>query len=147
MLSHSPFRLRTATIGDIDVTFKWQIHPLVRYHSRNSTPPSASDHEKWFRHALKNEHCEIWIFESEGKPLGQLRVDKGDKNEVSILISPEFMGAGYGDIALQLLCNHYNEIDLWAYVKHENIASINLFTNNQFKHQHGNWYLLRSTKR
>ncbi|MEY8213843.1 MAG: GNAT family N-acetyltransferase [Colwellia sp.] len=146
MLNHSPFSLRKATTRDIGVTFKWQAHPLVRCHSRNSSPPSASDHDEWFRHALKSEFREIWIFEGQGKSLGQLRVDKGDKNEVSILISPGFMGFGYGNIALQLLCNHYSGIDLWAYIKIENISSINLFIKNKFKHQQGNWYLLRSKK-
>lgn len=147
MINHSHYRLRKASVEDIDITFQWQIHPLVRRHSRNSSPPDSSDHDAWFRKSLENQSRELWMFERKAKPLGQLRLDRGDKNEVSILISPEFLGKGYGDIALKLLCNQYGDIDLWAYVKIENVASINLFTKNHFRHQQGNWYLLRSTKR
>ncbi len=53
--------------------------------------------------SLKNKQREIWIFEVGHNPAGQLRLDLGEKNEISILISPEYMGKGYGGSALQLL--------------------------------------------
>ena len=146
MKSLPSFRLRKATIKDLDITYKWQIHPSVRRYSRIKIPPSFTEHQNWFAKSLNNEYREIWIFECDTKPLGQLRVDKGDKNEVSILISPDDAGKGYGQMALKLICEYYSDIDLWAYVKAENIASIKLFSKNNFLHQYGNWYMLRPIK-
>ncbi len=146
MTGSPSFKLRKATLQDVDITYQWQIHPAVRRFSRIETPPDFEDHQNWFVQSLKNRYREIWIFESAGQPIGQLRVDIGDKNEVSILISPDVTGKGYGDVALKLICDYYRDIDLWAYVKVDNIASIKLFTKNKFVHQYGNWYMLRSIK-
>lgn len=147
LMKNSPsFQLRRATSKDVDVTYKWQIHPAVRRYSRIKTPPSIIEHKDWFTKSLNCRYREIWVFECDSKPVGQLRLDKGDKNEVSILISPDSTGKGYGQAALNLICEYYNEIDLWAYVKTENVASIKLFSNKKFLHQYGNWYMLRSIK-
>jgi len=134
--------LRKATLTDVEVTFKWQVNPLVRQYSRNVSAPSYATHLQWFTNSLKDKHRQIWIFEVMGEPVGQLRMDKGDRNEVSILISPEHTGKGYGKGSLKLLCEYYSGINLWAYIKPENTASIDIFCKNDFIHQHDNWYLL-----
>jgi len=144
MLENVLFTIREATMKDVGLTFSWQIHPSIRRYSRIPNPPSFAGHEAWFKETLLDHNRDVWIFENEGLPLGQLRVDKGVKNEISILISPEYMGHGFGGIALGLVCQHYKAIDLWAFVKGENEHSIKLFTKYKFIHQYENWYLLRS---
>jgi len=144
MINDMLFSIRKSTMKDVGLTFNWQVHPSVRRYSRVTSPPSFVDHEAWFKESLLDHNRDMWIFENEGLPLGQLRVDKGEKNEISILISPEYMGHGFGCIALDLVCQHYRSIDLWAYVKGENEHSIKLFTKCKFIHQYENWYVLRS---
>jgi len=131
---------------DVDVTFKWQIHPQVRRYSRNTHAPSIQDHTYWFKDSLDNKKREIWIFEVNNQPIGQLRLDRGEKNEISILISPQYAGRGYGGIALRNLCEQYLDLELWAYINLDNVASKATFERANFKYQYGNWYLLPARK-
>lgn len=141
ILTDSFFVLKKATSKDLKSVFDWQNYPGARKYSRNPQPPSWEEHSFWFEKSLENPHRLMYMLELFDLSLGFVRVDLGEKNEVSIIISHAFYGCGLGQKALELLREKYYEIDLHAYIEDENIASKKIFEKCGYKKYEKNWYI------
>jgi RimJ/RimL family protein N-acetyltransferase len=92
------------TAADSDLVLAWQCAPGVRRFSRNSAPPSAEDHARWFTAKLADPNCIFNMIHHDGRPAGVLRFDRlapdRDAFEVSILVAPELQGRNIAGAAL-----------------------------------------------
>ena len=89
--------MRLAGPDDEQLLFDWANDPGVRDMARNDSPICWNEHRDWFAAKLADDSCKIWIAETEGKPIGQIRLDReGDRAEVDISVDPSVRGHGIG---------------------------------------------------
>lgn len=95
--------LRLAESQDRDFLLALRNDPDVRRWFYNSAPISASRHQVWFHERMSSSDCRVYIQECGGKPIGYVRFEllTGGDWQVSIAISPEYQGNGYGRLALR----------------------------------------------
>jgi UDP-2,4-diacetamido-2,4,6-trideoxy-beta-L-altropyranose hydrolase len=130
---HVGIELRAATPSDSEVVFQWRNSSEVRCNSFNSEPIEWRDHAAWYAAVLSNPNKVLLISMSNGKAVGVLRYDLHDcKGVVSIYLSPESLGKGYGEHVLSAgndwMAAHYPQItELEAETLPENVASARVF--------------------
>jgi len=114
-----------------DIILKWQNQPGARAHSRNTKMPTVMEHNIWFTAKLQNPRCIFKLILFDDKLVGFVRLDlmdNGNNYEISILISSELRAKGLGIATLKLIRKIIpRKISLYAYIKHENYASVSLF--------------------
>jgi UDP-2,4-diacetamido-2,4,6-trideoxy-beta-L-altropyranose hydrolase len=90
--------LRSATMDDARLLFTWANDADVRSSSFSPQPIAWETHEAWLRRKLSDVACAIFIAESAGLPVGQIRFDLRDDgdSEVDVHTAPEARGKGYG---------------------------------------------------
>lgn len=95
--------LRPAESRDGDFLLALRNDPAVRRWFYNSTPISASRHRAWFRERMSSSDCRLYIQECDGEAIGYVRFEPlvGDDWQVSVAISPDYQGCGYGRLALR----------------------------------------------
>jgi len=96
----SALRIRRAQEEDLMLYFSWANDPEVRHNSFNQEPISLEKHEHWFRSKLTNPNAFLYVLESDGKPVGQIRFDIGGEDnalvaEIDISVAPEARGRGF----------------------------------------------------
>ena len=95
--------LRPAVESDRDLVFVWANDPLTRAMSFSSEPISATDHARWFAKALAGHGRRLFVAESDGAPLGVLRLDFSTEArhsaEVGINLAESARGRGGRDQA------------------------------------------------
>ncbi len=129
---------RFATLSDADLYYKWANDSIVRQNSFNTSEISYEQHINWFTNKLNSTDCFFYLFlNEENMPVGQVRIDKSN-NEIIIGISIDENHRGKG-LGLQLLNQASNDYlhkfpksEIIAYIKEENIASINQFSKAGF---------------
>ena len=125
------FRLRKANIEDCDQVFEWQSLPETRKYSRNPSPPAYKKHVEWMKETLGRPSSYFYIIEYNGVSAGFVRLDnyqrEGKCKEVSIMLSPDYQGKGLASMALEAVREAHRDEELVAYIKPENLTSINLF--------------------
>lgn len=137
--SRHRLRLRPVRLEDCQLLWQWSNEPVVRAASFNSEPISWEAHIEWFNSKLNNPDWYCYIFYNEkGLPIGQVRVDTmGYEAEISISISSDFHGSGYGAEAIHLASEQLFRDTavkrINAYIKQENTASILAFTKANYK--------------
>jgi spore coat polysaccharide biosynthesis predicted glycosyltransferase SpsG/RimJ/RimL family protein N-acetyltransferase len=97
----------------------------IRQSSFDSEEISPSDHLEWI--AKGGDRRRIWIFEVDGIPVGQCRLDSSQQGEIlSYSIDEAFRGKGYGNEMLSLVVRSTSshQSRLIAFVKPENEPSI-----------------------
>jgi len=131
---------RYATLEDLQQYFKWANDELVRKNSFNSSEISYHDHVTWFSSKVKHDNYCFYIFFDEQKnAVGQVRIEKKETHSIiGISIDAEHRGKSYGEFMLNAavsdyLYNHAG-LDIIAYIKTENAASIKTFTKAGFKY-------------
>ena len=100
----SSLRLRAATADDAERLLEWRNAPEVRSASRTVHEIGQAEHERWLAETLASADRELAIVELDGRPVGQVRVDRlgPDLLELSISIERGRSGAGLGRRAIAL---------------------------------------------
>jgi L-amino acid N-acyltransferase YncA len=125
------YKVRLATIGDMESVFELSNDDFVRHHSLNQEKIDWATHQKWFQDKIANKDCEFFIVESpEGKMIGQARVDR---KIVSISLAAPFRGKGLGSEILRAINGLSNVQTKTAYVRKDNIASLKTFCNAGYR--------------
>lgn len=132
--------MRLAELSDVDLYYKWANDLLVRQNSFNSEEINYQQHVNWFTNKLNSSECYFFLFLNyQNIPVGQIRIDESNNEKIiGISIDENFRGKGYGVEMLNMACFHYlskfpNE-EIIAYIKENNIASINQFSKAGFSY-------------
>jgi L-amino acid N-acyltransferase YncA len=96
--------LRPATPADAGILLEWATEAGTRAASFHTDPISAATHARWLEAVLADPHRTLLIGVVDGRPVGQLRLDRhevasrpaGVEAEVSISIAPAERGRGLG---------------------------------------------------
>jgi UDP-2,4-diacetamido-2,4,6-trideoxy-beta-L-altropyranose hydrolase len=135
-LSPSPagsLRLRPADAGDLDTYFVWVNDPLVRAGALRTAPITMAEHGAWFMSRLQAPECLLLVLESDGLPLGQLRLERMEGGwNIDYSIDTLFRGRRWGKKLLALGIQWISELGessvfLRAVVKESNAASAKTF--------------------
>jgi UDP-2,4-diacetamido-2,4,6-trideoxy-beta-L-altropyranose hydrolase len=134
-------RLRRVQAQDCRQLWKWANDPAVRPVSFATEPISWERHLLWFNSKLRDPNAVLYlVVDSEDVPAGQVRYQIDNTTAaVSISLSPQFRGKGYGEIVLKMATEDLfrttavARID--AYVKPNNTASLRLFTRAGYARQ------------
>lgn len=127
------FEIRLAKIEDIKDIFGLSNDEMVRMNSFNQEKIEWENHQNWFKNKIYDENCLFYVIRDvNNKLISQVRFDKNkNEAEISISISPEFRGKGYGAKILNLTAKKVIEENnlkkIIAYVKIENKASKTVF--------------------
>lgn len=131
---------RKATIADTNLYFDWANDPDVREQSYNSNPINVESHEKWFNSKLKEDSCFMLVFQNEDNlNIGQVRIQKEDKNEalIGISVAREHRGKSYARKMLQIASDYFLDSNkgykINAFIKKENSSSKYVFEKAGFK--------------
>ena len=99
------FSLRRATRRDARFLFNLRNEPEVRRLSLHREPLSYTTHLSWLDRKLAENGCALFIVETEGQRIGQVRYDilreSPAEAEVSIALAAAFRGKGYGHRVLR----------------------------------------------
>ena len=119
-----------------EMLWEWRNDPITREMSNNNEKISWEDHSCWYEKVLLDNSRKLYLGEERGIPIGVVRFDKCDNEEyvyeVSINISPESRGKGFGKKLItngirRLLKEVANCKLIRAEVKKENESSNKLF--------------------
>jgi RimJ/RimL family protein N-acetyltransferase len=125
--------LRSAGREDEDRLLAWRNDLAARSASFTSDEISAEVHHAWFARKLQDPDCALLIIEEDGRPVGQVRLDRvaDDVAEVSIALAPEARGRGLGRQALEVATAKASErlgvASIKAIVKPTNDSSLAAF--------------------
>lgn len=128
-------RLRRANLGDLEFVFNLRNEEAVRSVSFNSDLIDLETHRKWFEKKLASDESVLLIAEADSVPIAQVRFDWLSDNsaEVNIAVTEKFRGQGYGTeiirkSSVMFLSEFSKCVDIYAYIKSDNTASIRGFT-------------------
>ncbi|MBM3673088.1 MAG: GNAT family N-acetyltransferase [Actinobacteria bacterium] len=129
--------LRPAAEDDVEVLFVLRNDPESVEFSGTARAVTWEEHREWFARCLTGAATSIWIGESNGDVVGQVRVDiDGGSATVSIAVIPERRGCGYAmemlrHLQLKMAADHPTP-ELVANVHRDNAASRRLFERSGF---------------
>lgn len=128
------FSLKKVKQEDIKLLFKWVNDAEVRKNALNTDLIEWENHFKWFTNKLSNSKSKIFIFENENTKIGQIRIDKVDKDRwvIDYSIDKDHRGKGYGFLMTNALLRRYNNFKFLAIVRSENIPSQKVFEKLKF---------------
>jgi RimJ/RimL family protein N-acetyltransferase len=131
--------LRAARPEDEELVLIWRNEVSTRAGSFSSEEISRDEHSRWFARKLADSNCKLLIVEEDGRPVGQVRLDRveADKAEISIGLAPDARGRGVGREALRCAVleapRRLGVTTVTAFVKHNNAASLAAFTAAGFR--------------
>lgn len=145
---NNDFILRDVKKSDAKLLFDWANDPMMRSNSFTKETIYWADHLKWFDEKLKNPNTRIFIAESKGLPIGQIRYDK--KNTYAVIdfsIDKEYRGHGYGSkLLIKSLQRIFDQWPALTYiegeVKENNVASAKAFIRAGFSEKFKADYLV-----
>ena len=134
----STMRLRLAQKTDAEFLFELRNDPDVRRSAFNEKPLVWKEHLIWLENKLSSQNTVILIAEVDGAPAGQVRFDiERDGAIVDIALAQQARGRGLGTALLKQGIDHFIrtnfKINFTAYVKKENMASLECFKKAGFK--------------
>ena len=132
--------LRLRRAREKDCRWLWELanDPEVRSASFSSDPISWEWHLQWFNANLRDPNFMQWVaVDNDDVPCGQLRYElEGSRAVVSISLALAFRGRGHGKSILakaaEDLFRTTGAVQIDAYVKTDNAASIGLFTSEGY---------------
>lgn len=130
--------VRGARATDRARLLQWRNDPVTRAHAFTTEAITEDEHATWFSRKLADPMTHIWIGESDGVAIGQVRFDRGSGGIalVDIAVAPEARGAGLGRqlLAAGMSAEHQRSaVGVFrAEVGRENAASRALFTSAGF---------------
>jgi UDP-2,4-diacetamido-2,4,6-trideoxy-beta-L-altropyranose hydrolase len=146
-LSDYKLQLRQITIDDMELLFKWQIHPTTRQFFTNTALPSLEEHSAWLAKSIDQDNRLLFMGVNSGHPVGVVRIDiEALKAEVSLYVSPDEYGKGYGTelvgLGVKWIKENFSNIALaYAKVSAQNTASKKVFLKNNFELHSGTYKL------
>jgi RimJ/RimL family protein N-acetyltransferase len=139
VLIHTKFNMfesiyfRPVALKDAKLIFEWANEQDVRRFAVNSENIEWDAHMKWFDAIISDVKSNIFIFFNAEDPIGQVRLEYiGSDWHIDYSISRKFRGLGYGSFMLSKIIGMKRFSPLKAYVKPENIPSLNIFNNLGF---------------
>ncbi len=142
----SSLTVRSATIDDAQMMYRWRNHPSVRRVSRNSMPMAFDSHLRWLKSALQSESRYVMIAEVNGRSVGVIRYDHiSDNNlEVSLYCDPRLTCIGIGSAMLaageaEMVGRLGAEVTIAAFVLPGNKSSERMFERAGFMERDGIW--------
>ncbi len=96
--------LRNADMQDLDLLYDWVNERSVRQNAFSSQKIGYEEHKKWFENLLTNHNARQYIYISDNRPVGQVRVSmEGKHAEIDYSICPKQRGKGHGKKMICLL--------------------------------------------
>lgn len=131
--------LRPADHADERIIFEWRNDPWIIARGISGRQVTWQEHQEWFRKTLKNPDTRIFIVESEGLPVGQVRLQRTAEGvaEITVYLMKDYTGRGLGVRAISLGCAV--AFDDWglrrvvAHILHGNQESRKAFEKAGFK--------------
>ncbi|MDH3348774.1 MAG: UDP-2,4-diacetamido-2,4,6-trideoxy-beta-L-altropyranose hydrolase [Desulfobulbaceae bacterium] len=124
-------RLRSACEQDIVLYYNWANDPQVRENAINTEAISWVTHQEWFTNKLHDENSHLFVLETAGLPVGQIRFDRqGDEVCIDYSLDVIVRGRGWGSNLVALGINRMQQIEpigFRAIVKVGNEASCSVF--------------------
>lgn len=125
--------LRPVSLSDCELLFNWKNDPAVRKSALNTAIVLKEEHESWFSAAIKNPDVQIFILESEGIPLGQIRLNReGIVGRIDYCIAEEYRGKGLGKKIILLIEEDVKKTGFVSVLKAE-VKKDNLFSQKVFE--------------
>ena len=140
-LKANSIQLRPVIEDDCEILWHWANDPVIRSVSFVSEYISWSDHVQWFASKLGEQNCIFYIaLNQDNVPIGQVRYELlNQEATISLATSESFRGLGYGSRIILLGCQKIGQSSLAkkinAYVKPNNLSSINVFLKSGFKNK------------
>ncbi len=138
--------VRSATIDDAQMMYRWRNHPSVRRVSRDSMPMDFDSHLRWLKSALQSESRHVMIAEINGRGVGVIRYDVlfDDTLEVSLYCDPRLTGIGIGSAMLnagegEIAGRLSTDVTVTAFVMPGNESSERMFERVGFVERDGIW--------
>jgi predicted dehydrogenase/L-amino acid N-acyltransferase YncA len=134
-----PVTLRPAGEGDSARILEWRNDADTRRWSRTEQEVSAEEHTRWLARTLDDPGCTIWIGESDGSAIGQIRAtrDEAGSAELHVTVAPEARGRGLGTVlileAAGRVLNDPSVSRVVAHVNPGNQGSLRAFTRAGFE--------------
>ena len=125
---------RSVSAADSQIMMRWRNDPKVFAMQVTDRPLSVTEHESWFSQRLKVlESLPFIAYEIQREVLGFARVEESHSRVlyVSIIVSPERRGKGYGLLILQEFMNllqvRFPNHTFEAIIHSQNIPSQKIF--------------------
>jgi spore coat polysaccharide biosynthesis predicted glycosyltransferase SpsG/RimJ/RimL family protein N-acetyltransferase len=103
--------VRPATDADVAPLFEWANDPNTRASSFRPEPIAWDEHTRWFMARRRDPACALYIAESGGAPIGQVRFDADPActatAEISVSVAPHARGAGWGPAVIAAATDRY----------------------------------------
>jgi RimJ/RimL family protein N-acetyltransferase len=97
-------RLTPATLADADLLLAWANDPATRAASFGRAEIARDAHVAWLAASLADPDRRLWVAHEDGRPVGQVRIDRSPDlvGTVSIGLAPDARGRGLGREVLRL---------------------------------------------
>jgi RimJ/RimL family protein N-acetyltransferase len=131
--------LRPATAEDEGLVLRWRNELSTRVASLSTNEISPSEHHRWFLSKLADPKCALLIIEEDGRPVGQVRLDRVSPAvaEISIGLAADVRGRRLGRQALRRVVldasTHVGAVTVRALIRRENASSLAAFTAAGFR--------------
>lgn len=131
MLGAMDVVLRPAAARDADRLLAWRNDPVTRRAAFQTGEVEREEHVAWLERRLADPRSELYIAESAGAAVGQVRLDREDDSTavVSVTVAPEARGRGLAAPMLRALASatQLGVRRLRAEVKPDNASSLRAF--------------------
>ncbi|MGH9554091.1 MAG: GNAT family N-acetyltransferase, partial [Terriglobales bacterium] len=135
-------QLRRAERKDCRLLWEWANDPAARAAAFSTGTIPWELHQAWFEDKMKDPNCLLLIGEnSEGRPVGQIRLDlrSGGEGEIDVSVSPDARGSGWGsrliDLGVREAFARTDAECLHAFIRRENEMSVRAFERAHFLKQ------------
>lgn len=132
-------KINKATSDDMLNLFELANDPEVRENSFNQEKIDLETHKKWFNNRLNNNNYILLVGRVENNFFGHAIFEKNPNDDfiISIYINHNYRGRGFGKIFLKMLLKVFFLYKrckkIIAKIKSYNLASIKIFTDNNFR--------------
>lgn len=128
----TPITLRPARPEDVRLLFEWANDPSVRAVAYRPDPIPWEDHERWFAARLASDATRLYVAETDGEPVGQIRFEAAHGVAVlSVSLAARARGRGVGTRLIRAgtdrLFADTTVREVQAYVRDDNPASARAF--------------------
>ncbi len=140
-LDANSLKLRPVREEDCELIWHWTNDPVIRSVSFSSEYIPWTDHVQWFTSKLGDRNCVFYIaLNQDDVPIGQVRYEINNKEAtISLAVAEAFRGRGYGSQIILLSCQKLGQDaaikKINAYVKPNNLASLNIFLKSGFQNK------------
>ena len=128
------FNLREVKKSDWKILLEWRNDKITSQNSFNSDLVSVSEHKEYINNTITNLNRTLFILEYNEIPVGTIREDRLEKDELelSYTISPMYRGKKIGQIMMSLYLIERKGSFLCE-VNEENVPSIKMIEKLGFK--------------